>query len=231
MKLSLCLFALTAGLACLLSPSDRAPLIAQAKKGNDAQLQKRINDLQGDVRERDAKIKQLQAQLSREKKDDKGDDAKIRDLNNKIQMLQKQLGSAKKDDKGDDAKILELNKKLKSQEAKIAELQTELKKAPAATKTALVHSVIFKLKDGGDEKAAKKALDDAGKTLAKIDGVRNLWFGKPSANAAAGAVTDYQYGMCVVLDDAPALQRLLADPSYKNLEKRFEKPTVYDFGK
>jgi predicted RNase H-like nuclease (RuvC/YqgF family) len=212
-------FALAAAALCF-APSSPAPLLAQGKKDNDAALRAQINRLQGELRERDAKIKQLQAQLANLKRDDKQDEARIK-------QLLAQLNAAKKDDKGDDAKIKELQKKLQERDERIAQLQ----KAAATPAKAIVHSVIFKIKDGGDEAKAKKTLDDAAKTLAKIEGVRDLYIGKPAAKGAKAAESDYQFGMVVILDNAAALQRFLDAPANKALQKSFEKPTVYDFQK
>ena len=57
-----------------------------------------------------------------------------------------------------------------------------------------------------DDALVKQIQAEAGKTLAKIDGVRGVWIGKPAENGTPElAQRGYHLGIVVLLDDSASM--------------------------
>jgi uncharacterized coiled-coil protein SlyX len=182
----------------------QSPSQAQAKKDD---LNKQITDLKKKVSDRDQTITQLNNKITATAKTQK---QTLKDKDDLIASLQTN----------------DLGKEVTSLRKRVKELDT-LKKAP------FVHTAILKLKKD-DDAQVQKVYDAAGKTLAKIDGVRGLWIGKPAVDGTPElAQKGYHLGLVVLLDDADALQKYLDDPLHKQFTEKmgdyWEKPVVYDF--
>ena len=120
--------------------------------------------------------------------------------------------------RGDDTNLKKDNDKLKQS-------------ADSVGKANLVHAVYYKLKDGSPEDQTKAFLDNAGKSLAKLPGVRSFWAGRPSDRSGSAASREYQVGYIAVFDNADALNTFLDNPAQKKFAEGLKSnwdPVVYD---
>ncbi len=224
-RLALLGFCCLVGLCLLALPQPSSP--AQAKKKGTEELAKarqRLEQLERQLKEKELRIDQLQADLKRTKGDDKQD-------NQTIQQLRKQL---KEKDQQLEQQQADLKKKGAGDDKELDKLRQQVKDLEGVKKAVLVHARIYRLKEGGSEEQAKALVDDVTKTLAKVPGVRGLWVGRPAAPGTPElAPTNYQVGVVVLLDGADALATFLDNPQHQKLaarlQKNWEKPTVYDF--
>ena len=97
-----------------------------------------------------------------------------------------------------------------------------------------VHAVIFYLKKDAPKDAAKEIIADAHAILAKIPSVRMVKAGLPAEKSTPKlAVTDYQVGLLIMVDDFNGLKAYLDHPLHlkyvEKHEKHFDKVLVYDF--
>ena len=97
----------------------------------------------------------------------------------------------------------------------------------------LVHVVCFWMNPGSTEAQRKQLADDCGTYLARIPTVRHLWAGRPAMTPRDVVDNSYDVGLCVVLDDAAALDVYQEHPLHKEFLAR-NKPSwkrlqVYDF--
>ena len=213
------------GLAAMLLVCSQAPMSAQSAKEEVAKLKKTLA-------ERDKTIAHLQTQIQKNKTDFDG----YKKKNPGATKLQKDLDAANQTIKDKDVQIATLQDKAPQATAalstEVVRLKREIRDLEAVKKAPFVHAVILKLKKM-DDAAVKTVTDEAGRTLAKIDGVRSLYIGKPAENATPElAQKSYQLGVVVLLDDADALQKFLEDPLHKQFTDKmgslWERPVVYD---
>jgi uncharacterized small protein (DUF1192 family) len=227
----------------------QAPTPAQGKKDDQA---KQIQQLKKQLADRDQQIQKLEAQISKLKINDAKDDGKIALLQQRIKQLEADLKNKKPDKSATQLRkdLDAANLSIKDKDAQIAALQDKAPKATAelskeitklrgrvreleaVKKAPLVHSVILKLKKA-DPEQVKIISEEANKTLAKIEGVRGMWIGKPAENATPElAQKGYQLGLVVLLDDSDALQKFLEDPLHKQFNDKmgtlWDRPVVYD---
>ena len=216
-----CCLAGVCGLACALLFFNQAPTPAKDKKED---LKKEVAQLKKTLADRDQQITTLQGQLQKAKDDlaaaKKKSPAK----------LQKDLDAANQALKDKDDTIAALQKSDQSKD--VVRLRKDLRPLEALKKAPFVHTTILKMKKMDDEQV-KMVTEEAGKTLAKIDGVRGFWIGKPAENGTPElAQKGYQLGIVVVLDVADALQKFLDDPLHKQfadkMTSQWERPVVYD---
>ncbi|MBI1832144.1 MAG: Dabb family protein [Planctomycetes bacterium] len=205
---------------------------AQAPAQSKDELARQVQQLKKSLAERDKHVSSLQSQNQKLKQDF---DA-YKKKNPGSSKLQKDLDAANQSIKDKDAQIATLQDKTPKATAELSReiirLRRTIRELESATKAPLVHTVILKLKKL-DDTSVKTIYDEAGKTLAKIEGVRNVWIGKPAENATPElAQKGYQLGIVVALDDADALQKFLDDPLHKQFTERmgtlWERPVVYD---
>lgn len=199
----------------------QAPVEGQ---GGKTDQKKEIQQLKNTIAERDKTIANLKNEFAAYKK-----------THPATSKLQKDLDTANQTIKDRDATIAslksptavsDLTKENTALRKQIRELQT-IKKAP------FVHTVILKLKKADDDEV-KKIYDEASMTLAKIDGVRAVYVGKPAESGTPDvAQKGYQLGLVILLDDSESLQKYLEDSLHKQfVEKmgdRWDRPVVYDF--
>ena len=216
------------GCAGVLMLLHQAPAPAQSKE----ELAKQVQQLKKTLAERDKHVASLQAQLQKSHTDY----AAYKKKNPGASKLQKDLDAANLSLKDKDSLIATLQDKSPKSTVELSREVIQLRKTvrdlEAAKKAPFVHAVVLKLKKM-DEDQVKTIYDLADKTLAKIDGVRGFWVGKPAENGTPElAAKGYQLGMVVVLDDADALQKFLDDPLHKQFTERmyslWERPLVYD---
>jgi hypothetical protein len=217
-----CCLAGVCGLACALLFFNQAPTPAKDKKED---LKKEVAHLKKTLADRDQQITTLQGQLQKAK-----DDLAVAKKKSPAK-LQKDLDAANQSLKDKDDTIAALQKSDQSKE--VVRLRKDLRPLEALKKAPFVHTTILKMKKMDDEQV-KMVTEEAGKTLAKIDGVRGFWIGKPAENGTPElAQKGYQLGIVVVLDDADALQKFLDDPLHKQfadkMTSQWERPVVYDF--
>ncbi len=209
--------------AIVLWCSQPAPIEAQGKKDEQA---KQIQQLKKTVAERDQQIAKLRYELTEARKKSATASRLQRDLDAANQSLRdKDVQIATLQDKSPKA-IADLTKENSALRKQVRELQT-------VKKATFVHTAILKLKKT-DDAQVKKIYDEAVKTLAKIDGVRSVYVGKPAeAGTPELAQKGYQIGLVVLLDDADALQKFLDDPLHKQFNDKmgdyWDRPTIYDF--
>lgn len=203
--------------------SQPAPTEAQGKKDEQAKL---IQQLKKSLVERDQQITRLKFELAEAKK-----------KSTAAFRLQKDLDAANQTIRDRDAQIAVLQDKAPKTIADLTKENSTLRKTVRdlqnIQKAPFVHTTILKLKKT-DDAQVKKVYDEAAKTLAKIDGVRNVYVGKPAeAGTPELAQKGYQIGVVVLLDDADALQKYLDDPLHKQFTDKmgdyWERPLVYDF--
>ena len=201
----------------------QTPTEAQGKKED---LVKQIQQLKKTIQDRDLQIQKSKTDFDAYKKKNPGGT-----------KLQKDLDKANQTIKDKDATIATLQQgspqAIKDLTKENSALRQRLRDSEAVKKAPFVHSVILKLKTE-DAEQAKTIYEEAGKTLAKIDGVRGVWIGKPAENGTPElAQKGYQIGLVVLLDDADSLQRYLDDPLHKQFTDKmgeyWERPVVYDF--
>ena len=209
------------GLACVLLLCSQGPTPAKDKKED---LKKEVAQLKKTLADRDQQITTLQGQLQKAK-----DDLAAAKKKNPAK-LQKDLDAANQSLKDKDETIAALQKSDQSKE--VVRLRKDLRTLEALKKAPFVHATILKMKKMDDEQV-KMVTDEAGKTLAKIDGVRGFWIGKPAENGTPElAQKGYQLGIVVLLDDADALQKFLEDPLHKQftdkMTSQWDRPVVYD---
>ena len=210
---------LVAGATLLLS---QGPSDAQGKKNDDKQIQK----LQQDLKEKNQQYAKLKLDFEVYKK-----------KNTSNAKLQKDLDKANQSIKDKDSTIATLQQN-SSQTVKdlVKEndtLRRQVRDLGAVKKAPFVHTVLLKLKKS-DDAQVKVVSDEAAKTIAKIEGVRGVWVGKPAENGTPElAQTGYQLGIVGLLDDADALARYLVDPLHQQFTDQmgdaWERPVVYDF--
>jgi len=203
----------------LIGDESRTP--AQSKED----LNKQIQQLKKSLAASEKQVAKLKVELDAAKKKNVGST-----------KLQKDLDTANQTIKDKDAQIAALQAKTPQATAELSReiirLRRTIRELESATKAPLIHTVILKLKKL-DDTSVKTISLEANKTLAKIDGVRNVWVGKPAENGTPDlSQRDYQVGIVVALDDVEALQRFLDDPLHKQFTERmgtlWERPVVYD---
>ena len=203
------------GLVGVFLLCSQVPAPAQTK--GDA---KQIQQLKNTIADRDQQIAKTKADFDAYKKKNPG-----------ATKLQKDLDKTNQSIKDKDALIASLQAKDPSKE--ITSLRQQLKDLNAMKKAPFVHTVILTLKKD-DDAQVKRVYDEAGKTLAKIDGVRGIWIGKPAANGTPElAKNGYKIGVVVLLDSADALKTFLDDDLNKQFNDKmadyWDRPVVYDF--
>jgi len=97
-----------------------------------------------------------------------------------------------------------------------------------------VHAVIFYLKKDAPKDQARAMIADAHEILAKIPSVRMVKAGLPAQQATPKlAVTDYQVGLLIMVDNFDGLKAYLDHPMHlkyvEKHEKHIDKVLVYDF--
>jgi hypothetical protein len=211
------------GLVGVMLVCSEAPIEAQGKKDDQA---KQIQLLKKNVAERDQIIAKLRADFDAYKLKNPG-----------APKLQKDLDAARQSIKDKDAQIATLQDKSPTAVADLTKENSALRRRVAdlgaIKKAPFVHTVILKLKKA-DDAQVKQVYDEVAKTLVKIDGVRNVYLGKPAENGTpALAQKGYQLGLVVLLDDADGLQKFLDDPLRKQFMDKmgdyWDRPLVYDF--
>ena len=221
MPRKLCLAGLGVAVAALLLGS-QATIDGQGK----TDLNKQIAQLKATLAERDKSIAKLHNDFNAYKKSHPG-----------AAKLQKDLDTAHQTIKDRDATIASLQDKSPTTVADLTKensaLRKQVRELQAAKKAPFVHTVILKLKQKDDDQV-KKVQDEADKTLAKIDGVRSIYIGKPAEKGTPElAQKGYQLGVVVLLDDADALQKFLDDSLHRQFMDKmgdsWERPVVYDF--
>lgn len=143
---------------------------------------------------------------------------KVSDQTTTINQLNSTITANKASMKDKDSQISTMQKRLTTLE--------NLKKAP------YLHTSILKLKKP-DDAQVKRVYDTAFTTIARIDGVRGMFIGKPADDTTVeSARKDYQLAITILLDDKDALKSYLDDPLYKKFTDKlgdyWETPTVYD---
>ncbi len=210
-----------AGVALLCS---QAPTIAQPKD--------EVAKLKKTIAERDKTIAGLQAQNQKLKQDADANKKKVAHAD----KLQRDLDAANQSLKDKDVQIAALRDKSPKSTAELSteniRLRRNIRDLEAVKKAPFVHTVILKLKKTDDDKV-KAIADEAGKTLAKIEGVRGVWVGKPAEDGTPElAQKGYHLGVVVLLDDASALKKFLDDPLHMQFNDKmgslWEPPVVYD---
>jgi predicted RNase H-like nuclease (RuvC/YqgF family) len=208
----------------------QSPSEAQGKKD---ELAKQVQQLKKTIQDRDSQITRLDGQIQKLRTDY---DAYKR-KNPGATKLQKDLDKANQTIKDKNAQIATLQQSSPQSTKDLVkendDLRRRLRDLEAIKKAPFVHSVILKLKKDDDDQT-KTVFEEANKTLAKIDGVRGVWIGKPAENGTPElAQKGYRIGVVVLLDDADALQKFLDDPLHKQFNDKmgeyWERPVVYDF--
>ena len=189
-------------------------------------LKNENQQLKNTIAERDKTIANLRFDFNAYKKSHPG-----------AAKLQRDLDAANQTIKDRDATITSLQDKSPTTVADLTKENSALRKQvrdlQAVKKAPFVHTVILKLKKSDDDQV-KKVQDEAGKTLAKIDGVRSIYVGKTAENGTPElAQKGYQLGVVVLLDDADSLQKFLDDSLHRQFMDKmgdyWERPVVYDF--
>ncbi|MSQ96442.1 MAG: hypothetical protein EXR98_18070 [Gemmataceae bacterium] len=211
------------GIVGLMLMYSQAPIEAQGKKD---ELAKQVQQLKKALAESHQHFNKLKADFDfykkkhavslRVQKDLDAAHQTIRDRDATIVVLQNKSPTA----------VADLTKENSALRKRVREL-TAIQKAP------FIHTAILRLKKA-DDAQVKRVYDEVAKTIAKIDGVRNVYLGKPAENGTPElAQKGYQLGVVVLLDDADALQKYLDDPLLKQFKDKmsdyWERPLIYDF--
>lgn len=236
-------------LAGVLVLCNQPSTTAQGKKDDPA---KQIQQLKKQLAEKEQHIQKLEMQIQKLKGNDAKDDAKIAQLEKRVKQLEaelkgkkgektsaqwkKELDAARLTIQDRDLVIAALqdksDKSISDLSKEVVRLRKVARDFETVKKAPFVHSKILKLKKSDDEQV-KLVADEVGKTLAKIEGVRGVWLGKPAELGTPElAQKGYQLGVVVLLDDELALQKFLDDPLHKQFADRmgslWERPLVYD---
>ena len=211
----------------LISARPSSPLHAQAGKmdAEEKRLRLQIQNLQRELRERELRIDQLQAQLKKSKT--APGDAKTRQLQQQLQEKDQRITKLEADLKNARPAV----EAKKDQGKEVEDLRKQVKDLEPLKKAKHVHAVLLRRKEGTSEDQVKALLESAPRALGKIQGVRGLWVGTPVGGEAVKK--DYDVGLILLFDDGAALRKFLEDPATKKfhegLEKSWEKPVAYDF--
>lgn len=226
----------------------QAPSDAQGKKDD---LAKQIAKLQMQLKDKEQTINKLEAQIQKLRLNDAKDDGKIALLNQRIKQLEadakkkpdktatqlrKDLDAANQSITEKDQLIATLQQKSPKATADLSKENEKLRQSvrdlEAVKKAPFIHTKILKLKTS-DEEQVKIVSEEAVKTIAKIDGVRGVWIGKPAEKGTPElAQTGFSIGVVILLDDQEALQKFLDDPLHKQFSDKltdaWERPVIYD---
>ena len=96
-----------------------------------------------------------------------------------------------------------------------------------------VHTVFFWMRDGVDDAARRRLVEDCKSYLGKIPAVRHLWAGAPAMTPRDVVDNSYTVGLTVVLDDAGGHDIYQEHPLHKEFIARnkpnWKRVQVYDF--
>jgi hypothetical protein len=241
----LCVTALC-GIAGVLLLCSQSPTMATAKKDD---LKKQVQDLKKTVADRDQTIQKLEAQIQNMQLAAAQSQNKILALQLQVEAgllakkgpndktvarLRRDLDAANQSlkDRDDTIAVLKDSQLTSAQAKELVKLRKSASELDALRKAPFVHTKILKVKKINDAQI-KMVYDEANKTLAKIDGVRGVWIGKPAENPTPElAQKGYQIGVVVLLDDPDTLPKFLDDPLHKQFVSKmasyWERPVVYD---
>jgi hypothetical protein len=97
----------------------------------------------------------------------------------------------------------------------------------------LVHTVFFWLREGTDETARGRLVEDCHRLLGQVPGVRHLWAGGPADTPRDVVDNSYGCGLTVVFDDRAGHDVYQDHPLHHEFIERnrehWERVQVYDF--
>lgn len=227
LKFTILLLSTLVGVPLILAlPS--SPLHAQAggkMTAEEKRLRQQVQLLQRELREREQRIDQLQAQLKKSKT--APDNAKIRQLQQQLMERDQRITKLEADLK----KGRPIAEAKTDQGKEVEETRKKLKELEALKQAKHVHTVLLRLKAGTPEDQVKALLASVPQALGKVQGVRGLWAGTLAGGETAKK--DYHVGLILIFDDGTALRKFLDDPATKKfhegLGKAWDTPVIYDF--